>query len=202
LWPGNTADVTTLIPGVDRLRSRFGVGQVGVVADRGMISQETVEALEQDERGWSYILGARMRSPNQVKDAVLSRAGRSRVVLPPRVEGDDPSPLKVKEVWVDDRRSIVCLTANEARNDAADREAIVTALREQLRSGDKSLVGHQGYRRYLSGGGSDHFRVDEAKLAQDARFDGVLVLRTNTDLDSAEVALQYTRLWRVKYRSH
>ena len=62
LWPGNTADVTTLIPVVDRLRSRFGVRRVCVVADRGMISQETIEALEQDERGWQYILGARMRS--------------------------------------------------------------------------------------------------------------------------------------------
>ena len=52
LWPGNTTDVTTLIPVVDRLRSRFGVRRVGIVADRGMISQETIAALEQDERGW------------------------------------------------------------------------------------------------------------------------------------------------------
>ena len=56
LWPGNTTDVTTLIPIVDRLRSRFGVGRVCIVADRGMISQETIAALEQDERGWQYIL--------------------------------------------------------------------------------------------------------------------------------------------------
>src|SRR3954465_217220 len=52
LWPGNTTDVTALIPVVDRLRSRFGVRRVCIVADRGMISRETVEALEQPERGW------------------------------------------------------------------------------------------------------------------------------------------------------
>ena len=198
LWPGNTADVTTLIPVVDRLRSRFGVGKVCIVADRGMISQETVAALEQDERGWSYILGARMRSQNEVKDEVLSRAGRYRVVHPPRVKSNDPSPLKVKEVWVDDRRYIVCLSEDEARKDAADREAIVAALREQLRRGDKTLVGNKGYRRYLSGGGSDHFRIDEAKVAEDVRYDGKWVLRTNTDRDSAEVALQYKQLWMVE----
>jgi hypothetical protein len=45
-----------------------------------MISQETIEALEQDERGWQYILGARMRRQNEVKDEVLARAGRDRVV--------------------------------------------------------------------------------------------------------------------------
>jgi Transposase DDE domain len=199
LWPGNTADVTTLIPVVDRLRSRFGIGRVCIVADRGMISRETIEALERDERGWQYILGARMRSQNEVKDEVLSRAGRYRVVHPKRVNSDDPSPLKVKEVWVGERRYVVCLNEDEARKDAADREAIVTALREQLRSGDKSLIGNKGYRRYLSGSDSPGFQIDEAKIAEEARYDGKWVLRTNTDLDSAEVALQYKRLWMVEH---
>jgi hypothetical protein len=198
LWPGNTTDVTALIPVVDRLRSRFGVRRVCIVADRGMISQETLAALEQPERGWQYILGARMRSQNEVKDEVLSRAGRYRVVHPKRVQSDDPSPLKVKEVWVGDHRYVVCLNEDEARKDAADREAIVAALREQLHSGDKSLVGNKGYRRYLGGGGPDHFRIDEAKVAEDARYDGKWVLRTNTELDSADVALQYKQLWMVE----
>jgi transposase len=198
LWPGNTADVTTLIPVVDRLQRRFGIRRVCIVADRGLISQETIQALENDERGWQYILGARMRSQNEVKDEVLSRAGRYRVVHPKRVNSDDPSPLKVKEVWVEDRRYVVCLNEDEARKDAADREAIVAALREQLRRGDKSLVGNKGYRRYLSGSDSPHFRIDEAKIAEDARYDGKWVLRTNTDLDSAEVALQYKQLWMVE----
>jgi hypothetical protein len=199
LWPGNTTDVTTLIPIVDRLRSRFGVQKLGIVADRGMISAATITALEQDERGWQYILGARMRSQNEVKDDVLSRAGRYRVVHPPRVGSDDPSPLKVKEVWVDEHRYVVCCNDDEARKDAADRAAIVAALREQLRQGDKSLVGNKGYRRYLSGSDTSHFQIDEAKIAADARYDGKWVLRTNTDLDVAAVALQYKRLWTVEH---
>jgi hypothetical protein len=198
LWPGNTTDVTTLIPVVDRLRSRFGVRRVCVVADRGMISQETIAALEQEDRGWSYILGARMRSQHEVRDEVLSRPGRYRVVHPPRARSDDPSPLKVKEVWVEGRRYVVCLNEDEARKDAADREAIVAALREQLRCGDTSLVGNKGYRRYLGGGGPGHFHVDEGKVAEDARYDGKWVLRTNTELDTAEVALQYKQLWAVE----
>ena len=92
LWPGNTADVTTLIPVVDRLRRRFGIGTVCIVADRGMISRETIEALEQPERGWQYILGARMRSQNEVKDEVLSRAGRYRVVHPQAGQERRPLP--------------------------------------------------------------------------------------------------------------
>jgi hypothetical protein len=129
-----------------------------------------------------------MRSQSEVKDEVLSRAGRYRVVHPPRIKSDDPSPLKVKEVWVDERRYVVCLNEDEARKDAADREATVAALREQLRNGDKALVGNKGDRRSLSGSDSPGFQIDEAKIAEEARYDGKWVLRTNTDLDSAEVA--------------
>jgi Transposase DDE domain len=198
LWPGNTADVTTLIPVVDRLRSRFGVTKVCIVADRGMISKETIEELEKQERSWQYILGARMRSQNEVKDEVLARAGRYRVVHGERQTSDAPSPLKVKEVRVEGRRYVVCLNEDEARKDAADREAIVASLREKLEAGEKSLVGNKGYRRYLAATGPDHFQIDEAKIKEEARYDGKWVLRTNMDLDTAEVALQYKRLWMVE----
>jgi len=198
LWPGNTADVTTLIPVVDRLRSRFGVTKVCIVADRGMVSEETIEALEQQERSWQYILGARMRSQNEVKEDVLARAGRYRVVHPPRQTSEDPAPLKVKEVHVEGRRYVVCLNEDEARKDAADREAIVASLQQKLRSGEKSLIGNKGYRRYLSSTGPDHFQIDQAKIHEEARYDGKWVLRTNTELETAEVALQYKRLWMVE----
>jgi len=198
LWPGNTTDVKTLIPVVDRLRSRFAINRVCVIADRGMISKETIEDLENGKRGWLYILGARMRAQSEVRDEVISRGGRYRVVHPERESSDDPAPLDVKEVWVGDHRYIVCRNQDEARKDAADRVAIVASLREQLRSGAKSLVGNRGYRRFLSTLGADSFQIDEAKIAEDARYDGKWVLRTNTDMDAAEVALQYKRLWMVE----
>ena len=198
LWPGNTTDVKTLIPVVDRLRSRFAINRVCIVADRGMISKETIDDLENDKRGWLYILGARMRAQSEVRDEVISRGGRYRVVYPEREFSDDPSPLDVKEVWVGDHRYVVCRNQDEARKDAADREAIVASLREQLGSGAKSLVGNRGYRRFLSTPGPDSFQIDEAKIAEDARYDGKWVLRTNTEIEAAEVALQYKRLWMVE----
>ncbi len=140
-----------------------------------------------------------MRSQTEVRDDVLSRAGRYRVVHPKCDDPEAPSPLKVKEVWVESHRYIVCLNEDEARKDAADREAIVAALRDSLRSGDKSLVGNKGYRRFLSGSKSHQFQVDEAKVTEDARYDGKWVLRTNTDMDAAETALQYKQLWTVEH---
>jgi len=196
LWPGNTADVTTLIPVVDRLWRRFHIRQICIVADRGMISQDTISDLEQ--QGWPYILGARMRRQAEVREQVLADRGRFRVVHGPRAKGTDPAPLKVKDVYVADRRYVVCVNAEEVASDRAKREAIVAGLREQLRRGDKSLVGNKGYRRYLKREGAGHFVVDEAKLQEEARYDGTWVLRTNTALTAAEVALQYQKLWLVE----
>ena len=70
MWPGDTADVTTLIPVIDRLRQRFAIGRVCVVADRGMISAQTIASLE--ERGLEYILGVRERSSKEVQEVVLN----------------------------------------------------------------------------------------------------------------------------------
>jgi hypothetical protein len=70
-------------------------------------------------------------------------------------------PRSKSRRWVKERRYIVCLNEEERRKDAHDREAIVAHLKEQLRSGDKSLVGNKGYHRYLKVEGSGHFVIDE-----------------------------------------
>lgn len=196
LWPGNTTDVKTLLPVVERLEKKFGIEQVCIVADRGMISRETLEALEKPGRKWLYILGAKMRAQKEVSLEVLARAGRYHVVQAKGGPGD-PSPLRVKEVRVDNRRYVVCFNEDQAKKDASDREAIVEALRCKLREGDKVLVGNKGFRRYLKASGAG-FQVDERKLKHEARYDGKWVLRTNTELDAAEVALQYKQLTQVE----
>jgi hypothetical protein len=193
VWPGNTADVTALVPIVERLQVRFGLREVCLVADRGMISADVLAHC--DQRGWSYILGARMRKQKEVTGEVLSRAGRYRVVHP--VGKSDLAPLKLKEVSVGEHRYIVCLNEDRRKKDQADREAIVASLREKLKQGDKALVGNSGYRRYLLRTG-EKFTIDEAALEREARFDGKWVLRTNTDRDAAEIALRYKQLWMVE----
>src|SRR6201987_5076072 len=142
LWPGNPADVTPLLPVVDRLRARFSVGRICVVADRGMISAQSIAALE--ERKLEYVLGVRERSS------------------------------------------------------AEGRGAILDGLRAKLAQGDKALVGNSGFRRYLKTVSAEHFAVDETRVAEDARFDGLYVLRTNTKLTPLHVMLRYRDLLRVE----
>jgi len=197
MWPGNTTDVKSLIPVANRLRTRFGIHQVCIVADRGMISQDTICQIESAPFQWKYILGARMRSQKEVSQDVLSRAGAYQEVFPERTTKMDRSPLKVKEVWVEGRRYIVCVNEEQRRKDAHDREAIVRHLREQLKRGDKSLIGNKGYRKFVATS-SCAFSIDEDKIAQEARYDGKWVLRTNMDIPAKDIAMAYKQLWTVE----
>jgi hypothetical protein len=198
LWPGNTADVTTLLPVVNRLRQRFRVRRVTIVADRGMISAETITALESEAMDCDYILGARMRAVKEVSERVLADRGRYQEVTPERQGSKDPSPLKVKEVVIEDRRYIVCLNEEQRRKDAADRKAIVEHLRKQLKRGDKDLIGNKGYRKYLQATEGEHFTMDEEKVKEEARYDGKWVLQTNLDDEPEILALAYKELWMVE----
>jgi hypothetical protein len=196
MWPGNTADVTTLLPIVERLRKRFSISSCCIVADRGMISAKTLEVLEAPDSPVQYILGVRMRKLKSAAE-VLARAGRYREVSPEGESANDPSPLKVKEVFHEGTRYIVCVNPRQARKDAQDRELILSALGEQLKSGAKSLVGNKGYRRYISIE-KNAVQIDEAKVQAEERYDGKWVLRTNTDLSCDQVAIKYKQLWQVE----
>lgn len=147
MWPGNASDVRSLVPIVERLRARFPVGEVCIVADRGMISADTVKQIQ--ERKWQYILGVRMRSSKEARQGVMGRAGRYHEVHAKSDDPQAPAPLKVKEVWVEQRRYVVCQNEDQAEKDRQEREAIVEALRDALPRGDKALVGNKGYRRFL-----------------------------------------------------
>ena len=194
MWPGNVADVSTLIPVIDRLRRRFAIGRICVVADRGMISAETIAELE--ARKLFYLLGTRERTDRVGRDVVLADTAPC-VPLTITKRGHEID-YEAKAVTVGGRRYIFCRNHQQATQDAATRDAILTSLERQLAKGDKALVANTGFRRFLKTEGHGHFAIDPAKAAADARFDGVFVLRTNTDLDPLTAMVRYKQLWTVE----
>jgi len=183
VWPGNTADVTRLTVIADLLRQRFAIERVVVVCDRGMVSKRTLDALT--AQGFQYIVGMKLRGVLEVRAEVLARAGRYHVVR---------DNLHVKEVWVDDRRYVVCFNPEEADKDRQDRQKILAALEKKLGAGGiKRLIPNRGYRRFLRVR-AGRFEIDQRRVQDEARYDGKYVLRTTTELPAEEVALAYKNL--------
>jgi hypothetical protein len=200
MLPGNTVDARVLLPIVDRLRQRFHIGRVCVVADRGMISAATIAALE--ERRLEYILGARERSSAVVRQLVLEDTAPLTPLLVERARGE--TQLFVKEIKVGAARYILCRNEAEAERERNERQAIIAGLAKQLARGDKALIGNSGYRRYLrrtpsaTGKPGPAFEIDPGKLADEARFDGVFVLRTNAQITPLQAVLRYRDLLQVE----
>jgi len=187
VFPGNTADIETFKAIIADTRSRFQLRRVIFVGDRGMVSKELLDEL--DRQRIEYIVGVRMRKMKAVEN-ILKTGGRYHVVS---------EKLKVKEVWSEDAdRYIVCYNPVEAEHDRQAREEIIKKLEKKLnKEGLKQLIGNSGYRRYLVIKG-EAAEIDYRVFKEDAKYDGKYVLRTNSRLDTAEVALVYKDLWRVE----
>ena len=193
VFPGNTADISAFRQALADLRERFPLRRVVIVADRGVVSEEIMTELEQsgaeDKVKLDYILGMRPRKNKEVGEEVLSRAGRYHKVA---------DNLDAKEVWVNGHRYVVCHNTEAEERDRKRREEIIERARENLRQkGAKAFVVPQGLRRFVQLVGGE-LVLKEATIREEARYDGKWVLRTNTALPTAEVALAYKSLWQIE----
>ena len=180
-----------------------------------MISTATITALE--ERGLDYVLGARERTDRLVRRVVLEDTRPFAPLCVPRLTGE--TQLWVKEVLVAGRRYVVCrneagVPASElagweagANRDAADRKAVLEGLERQLQKGDKALIGNSAYRRFLKATTKKAFTIALGRLlapalsetepplllrlvADEARFDGIFILRTNARISPLQAVLR------------
>jgi len=187
VFPGNQSDSKAFVEAIKDLKTRFNVGRVIIVGDRGMMSKAGLEEL--DKLGFEYILGVKMR---KIKDceAVLDKAMTFEKVK---------ENLEVCSIKYNEKNFIVCHNADEAVRDKAVRETVVESLKERIKtpSGVKNLVGNSAYKKFLSLG-ETQVKINEKEVAGDAKYDGKYVLQTNTELSASEVATAYKDLWQIE----
>lgn len=152
-----------------------------------------MEELEKESEGdqkIDYILGMRLRKNKEVRKEVLRRAGRYQEI---------EDNLEAKEVWVGGHRYVVCHNPEEEIRDRNRREEIIAQTRQDLeKKGPKAFVMPRGIRRFVELTGGE-LKLKEKAIREEARYDGKWVLRTNTELPAAEVALAYKSLWQVEH---
>ncbi len=95
MWPGNTADAKSLVPVVERMRAKFRVRDMCLVADRGFVSEATLEALGKMDPPVHYVIGVRMRRTKEVGEVVLQG---SRFLLRGEIKGHASQAVRAVEV--------------------------------------------------------------------------------------------------------
>lgn len=188
VFAGNTNDVTCFKEVIDQLASKFKIGKVILVGDRGMISQKNIEYL--NEKNYQYILGYRMRTiPKKDRYWVLTKADLKKV----------KQDLQWKEVRYNDQRLLVCYNPERAKLDAKKREDILERIAAKIKDGSiLSVVDNPNYKKFLKIKGEKP-KLDPELVERDQAYDGLYVLTSNTKLKGAELINAYKDLWQVEH---
>jgi transposase len=194
VFPGNTADVTTITHLKDDLRG-WRLNRCVFVGDSGMFSEANRQRLSRALG--RYILAVPMRKVTEVSLDVLTRPGRYRDVAP---------NLRVKEVYVGEgerrRRYVICHNPEEEAREQAHRARLLELVRAELAALDVRQADHpkkacelmasRRFGRYLRMDARGRLSIDTTKVAAEAKYDGKFVVTTHDDtLDAADVALGY-----------
>lgn len=126
VFAGNTADVSTLPEILEDLVDRFAVGRICVVADRGLISEANVDAVE--AAGCDWLLATKLHGRADVA-AVLAAAGQADDGAWSDLERYDS---RVCDLVHDGRRYVVVFSPVCKRRDTARRVQLVAKVEDKL----------------------------------------------------------------------
>jgi transposase len=188
IFEGNTFEGHTLIPVLENIEKKYDLGKPTVVADAGLLSRQNTKKLT--EAGYHYILGARIKKEiGLMKEKILEWAHDHRV------DGQ-----RTALAHPDMTRLVLSYTDKRAKKDRYNRERGMKKLRAKVASGrlSKKHVVNRGYNKFLQLEGKVTVSINEAKVQEDERWDGLKGYVTNTNLDPAEVMSQYADLWQIE----
>jgi hypothetical protein len=182
VFPGNISEFETIKQVRADLRG-WKLGRALFVADSGTNSQENRDELA--KACGKYLLATRMGSVSEVKEEVLTKRGRFKVIT---------DNLHAKEVVVGNgelrRRYILCYNPREAERQRKHREQVVKELEQELaKHSDHTatarwaldLLASGRYKRYLTVDDQGRIRLDRKAVRDAAKLDGKWVLQTNDD---------------------
>ena len=193
VYPGNQYEGKTLKTAIDNTRKNYELKQIVFTADSAMLSKDNLALLDQLEV--AYIIGARLKN--------LTAAWTGKVLDTDSYEnGESTAPYQRIREWDygDDRRLIVTYSRKKAEKDRHDREKAVEKLRAKIAKNKNpaSLISNYGYKRFLRIEGDSKIVLEEEKLEQAARWDGLHgIITSASELSASEAIEQYKNLWQI-----
>jgi len=194
LFPGKTYEGGTLVEVVRELKKEYNIKNVLMVADRGMFNKKNLCAM--DDEGVNYIVGAKLKTlPKTLKNEILDADYNIEAV---KICSDAHA---VNEFEHEGRRLIVGHSKKRAKKDAADRQRLIDRLLKKQKKNKikiSDLISNYGTKKYITvekGSAS----VNESKIEDDARWDGIAGVITNhKDKKADEILSRYRELWQIE----
>lgn len=187
IFEGNTFEGHTLLPVLEGIQKKYGVNRPTVIADAAMLSRKNLENLAKEK--YQFIIGGRVKNEtDKVQQEILKQVagledGQSFVLKKP-----------------DGTRLIVTYSDKRQRKDAHNRERGLLKLRQKVKSGKltKESINNRGYNKFLALKGEVAVEIDEEKVKEDQKWDGLKGYITNTRLSPKSIVENYRHLWQIE----
>lgn len=185
IFEGNKFEGHTMLPIIEAFKEKYKLNKLVVVADSGLMSASNIDELQL--KGYEYIIGARIK--NEKKDI------QEKILALTLGNGESANVEK-------DRYSKIIISYSDKRaaKDRYNRERGLHKLEKQIQSGKltKSNINNKGYNKYLKLEGEVKISIDETKLINASKWDGLKGYITNTTLTKEEIIENYSHLWKIE----
>jgi transposase len=184
IFEGNKFEGHTMLPVIEGFRKKYNLANLVVIADSGLLSNANIEALKIKQ--YEFIIGARIKNePAAIKKKILGLSltnGQSQAIQ----RGD--------------LRLIITYSEDRAKKDRYNREKGIRKLEKQIVRGrlTKASINNRGYNKFLKLDGSISVTLDQEKVADDSRWDGLKGYLTNAKISKDQIVENYQHLWHIE----
>jgi len=197
LFSGNTFEGKTLEASLDKLKKRFTIGKVIIVADRGINSK--INLMHIKDKGYDYIFASRIKTlKKDIKEEIFNKDGYQDT------DGISYKIInylnRVNKNYELPENLIITYSPKRAQKDRADRERLIKKARTLLNN--KSYItasNKRGGKKYLKGSKDINWILDDEAIKKDEIFDGYYGIQTSEkNLTAKEVLKAYQALWKIE----
>lgn len=204
IFHGNTFEGHTLPHAIAQLKKDYNINKIIVVADRGMIGKENIEAIT--DNGYEFIVGERLKNlPVEIKTKLLNKDNYGQTWVYNDATGEQTA-LQYYTTQYNNKTIIATYSEKRAAKDKYEREQKLKTADTLLKN--PSLIKKKASRYFIKQQSKDSYELDVEKIKQDEKYDGLLAISTNTaNLSHQQVLEQYKQLFKIEltfrtFKSH
>jgi transposase len=201
LYEGSKFEGHTLNDALQQLHQQYKIGNIIFVADSALLSTDNIASFTQQKQ--PFIVGARIKNlPQALTEKILNKSAFQPLYLNTEDDNDDTTYLDIPTEQ-EGLRLIVTSSPLRAAKDKHDRDKAIQSLQKRISKSPNptSLLNNFGYKKFVKLKGEAKLEVDEQKIAEAAKWDGLHGIITNISIEKAsakELLHYYKGLWQVE----
>jgi len=195
IFQGNTFEGHTFPDAIVRLKKEFNINKIIVVADRGMMDNENIEAVTQN--GYEFIVGERLKNlPADIQTQLLNKENYQQTWVYNDATAEQIA-VQYYVILYNNKTIIATYSEKRAAKDKFEREQKLKKAAMLLKN--PSLIKKKASIYFIKQNGSNSYEMDTEKIEHNKKYDGFLAIATNTTLSHQQVLEQYKLLFQIEH---